>query len=58
MLLNAPVLRLAEVNQDFRVEIDASSFAVAGVLLQTGGRSVMVRCVVCELEDVVGQAAV
>ena len=28
------MLRLANVNQDFRVEIDASSFAVAGVVLQ------------------------
>ena len=26
--------RLADVNQDFRVETDASDFAVAGVLLQ------------------------
>ena len=26
----ASVLRLADINQDFRVEMDASSFAVAG----------------------------
>ena len=33
-LLDAPVLRLADVNQDFRVKTDASDFAVASVLLQ------------------------
>ena len=33
-LLDAPVLTLADVNQDFRVETDAIDFAVAGVLLQ------------------------
>ena len=33
-LLDAPVLRLANVSQDFRVETDASDFAVAGVLTQ------------------------
>ena len=33
-LLDAPVLRLADVNQDFRVKTDESDFAVAGVLLQ------------------------
>ena len=33
-LLDAPVSRLANVSQDFRVETDASDFAVAGVLTQ------------------------
>ena len=33
-LLDAPVLRLADVNQDFRVKTDGSDFAVACVLLQ------------------------
>ena len=31
-LLDAPVLRLSDVNQDFRVKTDESDFAVAGVL--------------------------
>ena len=35
-LLNAPVLRLANVDHDFRVVTDASDFAIAGVLLQQG----------------------
>ena len=34
VLLDALVLRLADVNQDFRVKTDESDFAVAGVLLQ------------------------
>ena len=33
-LINSPVLRLADVKRSFRVETDASDFAVAGVLLQ------------------------
>ena len=32
--LDAPVLRFADTNQDFRVETDASDFALTGVLLQ------------------------
>ena len=33
-LLNAPVLRLANVDKEFRVVTDASDFAVGAVLLQ------------------------
>ena len=32
--MSAPVLRLADVKKPFRVETDASDFAIAGVLLQ------------------------
>ena len=32
--LDAPMLRLADANQDFRVETNASDFALADVLLQ------------------------
>ena len=35
-LLSAPVLQLADVKKPFRVETDASDFAIAGVLLQQG----------------------
>ena len=35
-LLHAPVLRFTDVNKPFRVETDASDFAIAGVLLQEG----------------------
>ena len=37
-LLSAPVLQLANVTKPFRVETDASDFAIAGVLLQEGDK--------------------